>query len=177
MKTVGAVLLATVLAGCASLSEDARFGPVEQAVQQRTGAQTKWVRSEDEVSSVRGRVKELLAQPLSAESAVQIALLNNPGLQAAFNTLGIAEADWIAAQRLPNPGVSIGRLTRGSEVEWERSLHLNLMRLLTMPVRIDIEQRLFEQTRRELGLEDGPVDDGRMGDGPDAPDRDGEGRA
>lgn len=40
----------------------------------------------------------------------------------------------------------------------------------------------IEQTRRELGIEDGPahadpVDDGRMGDGPDAPDRDGEGRA
>jgi NADH-quinone oxidoreductase subunit J len=40
----------------------------------------------------------------------------------------------------------------------------------------------IEQTRRELGIEDGPVhgdpiDDGRMGDGPDAPDRDGEGRS
>jgi outer membrane protein TolC len=66
--------------------------------------------------------------------------------------LGIAEADWVAAQRLPNPGFSIGRLTRGSEVEWERSLHLNLARLLTMPMRADIEQRLFEQTRRELVL-------------------------
>lgn len=40
----------------------------------------------------------------------------------------------------------------------------------------------IENTRRELGLDEGPaqaepVDDGRMGDGPDAPDRDGEGRA
>jgi len=75
------------------------------------------------------------------------------GLQSAFNTLGLAEADWVAAQRLPNPGFSIGRLTQGSEVEWERSLHLNLARLLTMPMRADIEQRLFEQTRRELVLE------------------------
>ncbi|MDP2057832.1 MAG: TolC family protein, partial [Thiobacillus sp.] len=64
----------------------------------------------------------------------------------------IAEADWVAAQRLPNPGFSIGRLSRGSEVEWERSLHLNLARLLTMPMRADIEQRLFEQTRRTLTL-------------------------
>jgi outer membrane protein TolC len=37
-------------------------------------------------------------------------------------------------------------------VEWERSLHLNLARLLTMPMRADIEQRLFEQTRRTLTL-------------------------
>ncbi|HSJ82041.1 MAG TPA: TolC family protein, partial [Thiobacillus sp.] len=65
----------------------------------------------------------------------------------------IAEADRVAAQRLPNPGFSIGRMTRGSEVEWERSLHLNLARLLTMPMRIEIEQRLFEQTRQTLVLE------------------------
>ncbi|MCL5061433.1 MAG: TolC family protein [Candidatus Thermoplasmatota archaeon] len=112
-----------------------------------------WSRDAAARSQTQARIDALLAKPLSADDAVQIALLNNPGLQAAFNTLGIAEADWVAAQRLPNPGFSIGRLTRGSEVKWERSLQLNLARLLTMPMRADIEQRLFEQTRRALVLE------------------------
>jgi len=53
----------------------------------------------------------------------------------------------VAAQRLPT-GFSIGRLTQGSEVEWERSLHLNLARLLTMPMRTDIEQRLSSRPAR-----------------------------
>ncbi|MEW5966749.1 MAG: TolC family protein [Pseudomonadota bacterium] len=148
-----ALLSAALLGGCASFSEDGGFGAVETAAQTRLQKDVVWTRDAEARSAVEARVGALLAQPLTADAAVQIALLNNPGLQAAFNTLGIAEADWVAAQRLPNPGFSIGRMTRGSEVEWERSLHLNLAALLTMPMRAGIGQRQFEQTRRALVLE------------------------
>lgn len=146
-------LLSTVLlGGCASFSPDGGFDAVQTATQSRIQKDVVWTRDEAARNKVQSRVDAMLAQPLTADDAVQIALLNNPGLQAAFNTLGIAEADWVAAQRLPNPGFSIGRLTRGSEIEWERSLHFNLARLLTMPMRAAIEQRLFDQTRRTLTL-------------------------
>ena len=148
-----AVLSATLLGGCASFSQDGGFDAVQTATRAHIPQDVVWSRDDASRSQTRARIDALLDKPLTADDAVQIALLNNPGLQAAFNTLGIAEADWVAAQRLPNPGFSIGRLTRGSEVEWERSLHLNLARLLTMPMRADIEQRLFEQTRRERVLE------------------------
>ncbi|MDP3585125.1 MAG: TolC family protein [Thiobacillus sp.] len=148
-----AVLSATLLGGCASFSEDGGLDAIQSATRTHLQQDVVWTRDEASRSASQARVDALLAQPLSADDAVQIALLNNPGLQAAFNTLGIAEADWVAAQRLPNPGFSIGRSTRGSEVEWERSLHFNLAALLTMPMRADIEQRLFEQTRRALVLD------------------------
>ncbi|MDO9466324.1 MAG: TolC family protein [Thiobacillus sp.] len=148
-----AVLSAALLGGCASFSEDGGFGAIQSATQSRLQKDVAWSRDEAGRSASQARVDALLAQPLSADDAVQIALLNNPGLQAAFNTLGIAEADWVAAQRLPNPGFSIGRMTQGAEVEWERSLHFNLAALLTIPMRADIEQRLFEQTRRALVLD------------------------
>ncbi len=148
-----AVLSAALLGGCASFSEDGGFGAVETAAQTRLQKDVVWTRDDAARSAITQRVDALLAQPLSADDAVQIALLNNPGLQAAFNTLGIAEADWVAAQRLPNPGFLIGRMTRGSEIEWERSLHLNLAALLTLPMRADIGQRQFEQTRRALVLD------------------------
>lgn len=148
-----ALLSSLLLGGCASFSEDGGFGPIQEAARTHVQKDVIWARDDATRERVQKRVDALLENPLSADDAVQIALLNNPGLQAAFNTLGIAEADWIAAQRLPNPGLSIGRLTRGAEVEWERSLHFNLARLLTMPMRADIEQRLFEQTRRNLTLE------------------------
>ncbi|MCD6706159.1 MAG: TolC family protein [Thiobacillus sp.] len=146
-------LSAALLGGCASFSPDGGFDAVQSATRSHIEKDVVWARDDASRSQTRARVDALLEKPLSADDAVQIALLNNPGLQAAFNTLGIAEADRVAAGRLPNPGFSIGRLTRGSEVEWERSLHLNLARLLTMPMRADIEQRLFEQTRRGLVLE------------------------
>ena len=148
-----AVLSVALLGGCASFSPDGGFDAVQSAARSHLQKDVVWARDDASRSQTQARIDALLAQPLSADAAVQIALLNNPGLQAAFNTLGIAEADRVAAQRLPNPGFSIGRMTRGSEVEWERSLHLNLARLLTMPMRIEIEQRLFEQTRQTLVLE------------------------
>lgn len=148
-----AMLSTTLLGGCASFSQDGGFGPVETATQTHLQKTVVWTRDEAARSAVTQRVERLLAHPLTVDDAVQIALLNNPGLQAAFNTLGIAEADWVAAQRLPNPGVSLGRMTRGSEIEWERSLHFNLAMLLSMPMRAEIEQRLFEQTRHALVLD------------------------
>jgi len=148
-----ALLSATLLGGCAGFAPDGGFGAIETAAQTRLQKDVVWARDAEARSAIDARIDALLAQPLTADAAVQIALLNNPGLQAAFNTLGIAEADWVAARRLPNPGFSLGRLARGSEVEWERSLHFNLAMLLTLPMRADIEQRLFEQTRRGLVLD------------------------
>jgi outer membrane protein TolC len=147
------VLAAALLGGCASFSPDGGFDAIQSATRSHLQKDVVWSRDDADRAQAQARIDALLAQPLSADDAVQIALLNNPGLQAAFNTLGIAEADWVAARRLPNPGFSIGRLTRGSEVEWERSLHFNLARLLTMPMRAGVEKRLFEQTRRALVLD------------------------
>jgi outer membrane protein TolC len=147
------VLSAVLLGGCASFSRDGGLDAVQSATRSHIPQDVVWLRDDASRSEAQARIDALLEQPLSADDAVQIALLNNPGLQAAFNALAIAEADWVAARRLPNPGFSIGRLTQGSEVEWERSLHLDLARLLTMPLRADIEQRLFEQTRRERVLD------------------------
>ena len=80
-----AIVSAVFLAGCASLSEDDSFGRVEQAVAERGAGQSRWVRSAEEADSVNIRIKELLAKPLSAEDAVQIALLNNSGLQLRYD--------------------------------------------------------------------------------------------
>jgi outer membrane protein TolC len=148
-----ALLSATLLGGCASFSPDGGFDAIESATRSQIQKDVVWSRDDDTRKIAEARVDALLAQPLSVDDAVQIALLNNPGLQAALNTLGIAEADWVSAQRLPNLGFSIGRFTRSSEVEWEYGLHISLVRLLTMPMRADIEQRLFEQTRLDLSLE------------------------
>jgi predicted permease len=45
-----------------------------------------------------------VVEPLTIDDAVQLALLNNRGLQSAFADLGIAEAEIVQAGRLANPG-------------------------------------------------------------------------
>jgi len=152
MRRLAAVAL-VLLAGCKSLAPDAGFSAVEQAVQERTGAQAKWVRSEDEASSARARVKELLAQPLTPEAAVQVALLNNPGLQATYADVGIAEADLVQASRWRGPTFSFARLRRGDEIEYERSLFFDVLGLLTIPLSVRGEEARFEAARSRTAAE------------------------
>ena len=137
------------LAGCASLSPDAGFGPVEQAVRERTGMEARWQRSDDDVNTVQGRVKELLAKPLGPTEAVQIALLNNPGLQASYAEVGVAEADLVQASRWRGPTFSFARLRRGDEMEYERSVFFDVLGLITIPLSTRVESKRLEgaQTR------------------------------
>ena len=143
-KLTGAALVAATLSACATLSDDGGFASVERATREKIGKDVKWARTANERDSVARRVAELLARPLAADDAVQIALLNNRGLQADFAELGIAEADMVSASRLPNPGFSFKRNKRGDEIEIERGLHFNLVRLLTLPLAAKMEARRFE---------------------------------
>src|ERR671918_912157 len=142
------------LAGCASLSEDAGFSKVEQTVEERAGAETKWARSDEDASSIRGRVKELLAKPLGPTEAVQIALLNNPGLQAGYAEVGIAEADLVQASRWRGPTFSFGRLRRGGhETEIERGVFFDVLGLLTIPLSTRAGESRLQATQQRAAAE------------------------
>jgi outer membrane protein TolC len=142
-----------VLGGCATFSPDAGFSSVETAAREHLGKALLWARRDADADTIDRRVAELLANPLTVDDAVQVALLNNRGLQARFQDLGIAEAEFVQAGRLPNPGFSFGRLKRGDEREIERGLHVNLARLLALPMIGRLEARRFEQVRREVAAD------------------------
>jgi outer membrane protein TolC len=97
----GAALL---LSGCASFSPDGGFGSVEKTAQARLGKDVVWARTQADQERIEQRVDALLKKPLSVDDAVQVALLNNRGLQASFAELGITEAEVVQVGRLPNPG-------------------------------------------------------------------------
>ncbi len=140
-------LAASLLAGCASLSPDAGFDSVRQASQRLAGVEPVWPRDEASRREREAQVSQRLAEPLSMDAAVQVALLNNRHLQADFEELGIADAERVQALRWPNPGFSIGRSTKGDEVEIERGLHLNIGRLLTLPIVREVESRRFARAQ------------------------------
>ncbi|MCH8618722.1 TolC family protein [Undibacterium sp. TS12] len=152
-KLAALISLPLILGGCASFSADGGFSTVEQVAKERLGKEVTWQRSEKATDSAAQRVKELLASPLTVDDAVQIALLNNRGLQASFYELGISESDFVQAGRLANPGFSFSRTRQGSEIEIDRSLTFNIAHLLTMPLTRQMEQSRFEQTKREVTLQ------------------------
>lgn len=141
---VGAVLL---LGGCATFSQDGGFGTVETVAKDRLKKDVKWARSESDAESVQATVKNMLASPLSADDAVQIALINNRGLQATYAELGIAEADLVQAGRMTNPHFAYLRTRDGDERKLEWALTFPIIDLLTIPLRTKIEGRRFEEVK------------------------------
>jgi outer membrane protein TolC len=139
--------LVLLLGGCTTFSADGGIGSVSALTRQHTGQDVQRVTSAEEDSAARTKVRELLAAPLTPDTAVQIALLNNKELQASFADLGIAEADYVQAGRMRNPGFSFGRLGGGGDYEIDRAITFDLIGLLTIPARSQIERGRFEQAK------------------------------
>ncbi len=136
-----------LLAGCAQFSPDSGFGSVQQLTQERTGQQPVFLNKPADIDTAKTRVAELLKATLSADSAVQVALLNNRGLQASFAELGIAEADLVQAGRLRSPTLGFGRLAGGGIVEIDRAIIFDVLGLFTMPAATRLAQGRFEQAQ------------------------------
>ncbi len=157
LRLLSLALATGVLSGCTGFSPDGGFGPIEQIAHERLGKEVKWTRSDDDRRIVAGRVDELLGKPLSADDAVQLALLNNRGLQAGFHELGISEAELVRAGNLQNPRFSMFHASRreggGRDYKIEQTLTFNLFSLLTMPQAVGVSKRQFEQTQRAVSLQ------------------------
>src|SRR6266700_3715417 len=95
-----AVLLAILLSGCASFSPDGGMTVVANVAGESIGKDVVSFRTEDDAERAKGIVQGLLRRNLTVDTAVQIALLNNRGLQAAYNELALAEAD-LVGESLP----------------------------------------------------------------------------
>jgi outer membrane protein TolC len=153
MRLTAAAAAALVLAGCASFSPDGGAGKVSELTKERTGQNVTFQRTEADADSTGARVSELLQQPLTPDSAVELALLNNRGLQASFSELGIVEADRVRAGRLANPTFSFGRLSGGGVTEIDRSVLFNVLGLLTMPVASQVAKRQLEQAQHQAAFD------------------------
>ncbi len=124
-------LAAVLLAGCSSLTPEQNLTDVQQLTEGRTaGTSVTLQRNKREIDDA---VAESLKAPLTAESAVRIALLNNPGLHSALAQLDISDAQRVQAGRAPNPHVSIAEYAEGSKLEIERVLRFDVVGLLFLP--------------------------------------------
>ena len=100
-----AIASALLLSACKSLSPDGGMSTVAMVAGGGLNKNVVRISSAEDASLARSEVSRLLHAPLSADAAVQIALLNNTGLQAAYNRLGIAEA--VAVQIEPTASADL----------------------------------------------------------------------
>lgn len=103
IRVFGVGFVTLLVAGCANVPREAGFADVRQVVAERTGFEVQWNQGSDADTAVESRVKTMLQEELTAEQAVQIALLNNRKLQATYEDLMVAQADLVSAGLLRNP--------------------------------------------------------------------------
>jgi outer membrane protein TolC len=142
-----------LVAGCATFSPDGGMSAVSSVVRERTGASTRVVRTDEDAASARAFVVERLAAPLTPDAAVEIALVNNPRLQARYAELGIAEAELVQAGRLPNPRFSVSRLSSAGALEIERKFIVDVIGVVLMPLTLKLEQGRFAVTQTDAAIE------------------------
>jgi len=150
MSGLRAAALAALLAGCASVPEEAGFPDVEQAVAERIGARVEWDRGAPVDREAAAAVRSLLGRELEAASAVQVALLNNRRLQAGYAELGVAQADLVEAGLLRNPVFDLELRFSSDGTGLEGSVVQNFLDLFFLPLRKRIAGAAFERAKLEV---------------------------
>jgi outer membrane protein TolC len=144
--------LAIGLSGCASFSLDGGMTVVSDVASQTIKKDVVFVRSAEDAEATDRRVKRLLSRALTVDAAVQIALLNNKGLQAAYNELALAETELVGQSLPPNPTFSISRIAGDGASEIERQVVGDILALATLPFRSDIARDRFRQAQFKAAL-------------------------
>jgi len=147
---VGALAL---LGGCASTSPKDAFRDVARDVQTRSGHDVRWNQGGDDEKQIDRAIERLLAKDLTADAAVQIALLASPALRAKLEELSIAQADLVQAGLLKNPVFSVGRTA------WEMehiapnlfaTVEQDFLDILTLPLRKRVAATELEAAKLDV---------------------------
>jgi outer membrane protein TolC len=151
------ICLTITLSSCMSFSPDGGFASVQGVAEKRLDKKLVWAKTPEQKKLVQDEVQRLLSKPLSVDDAVQLALLNNRGLQAQYAELGLSEADLVSAGRIPNPHFSMLRAHKTEnglrDYKIEQAFVMNVFAFITMPQAIAIERRRFEQTQALVALQ------------------------
>ena len=150
---MAAAACALLLAGCATFSSDGGMDDVTRLAQERIGAPAAAVPAARDADAARARSDALLRAPLTADAAVEVALLRNPALRVRLGELGLAEADLVQAGRLRNPVFAYSNKRNADVTQIERTVLVNIAALVMMPLALEIEERRFAQARLATAAE------------------------
>lgn len=127
---------------------------VAKTVSARSGHEVRWNGGMKADREAAKAIDGLLARPLTADAAVQIALLGNASLQATLEELAISQAELVQAGLLKNPSFTIGRTAWESEhisPNLFGSVEQDFLDVLTMPLRKRVAATELEATKLEVG--------------------------
>lgn len=147
--TAAALLAASLATGCATVPREAGFPDVQRTVAERTGRQVHWNQGSASDAAVASQVQTMLGKELAVDEAVQVALLNNRGLQATYESLMISQADLVEAGLLRNPvfDAEIRFAEVNGHVGMELALVQDFIDILYIPLRKRLAEAAFEAAK------------------------------
>lgn len=150
----GAMSLATALSmgltACASQSTQRDYSAVRELTETRAGLRLPEHQTEADDEAPSADLRALIQQPLSAESAIRIALLNNHSLRAELRDLGIARGQLVQASVWPNLEFDAAMLLpekSGNAIDWELGVGIDLTTLILRGQRAGIGEAEVEAAR------------------------------
>ena len=150
MGYVGALLV--LVTGCATFDQRTGFSDVGAAVEARSGKRVVWNLGTELDTQVAEEVRSLLEDTLTADEAVQVALLNNRALQALYAELGVAQADLVQAGLLTNPVFdgAVFFLVAGGPVRADLSVAMSFLDIFYRPLRKRVAAARFEDAKLQV---------------------------
>jgi cobalt-zinc-cadmium efflux system outer membrane protein len=136
-------------AGCTSVPKDLGRSDVDLLVSDH-GRPTDSIPE----ASPAALIDLLTSDPLTAESAVRLALINNPELKAAYAELGVAAADVYKAGRIRNPVLSLAFLDSNVAGDLDQNtfgLVTSFTDLVTLSARKRLAAADFAAVKKEIG--------------------------
>lgn len=142
-----AVLAFVALSGCATVPSDLGRADVDSLLSER---------GQPVETNTQALLDKLTAAPLSSDSAVRIALMNNPRLQSTYATLGFGAADVYEASRIRNPifsGAVLDSNATGERDQIALGLVTSFTDLITLRARKRLSIGAFAALKQSVGAE------------------------
>src|SRR6266576_1586138 len=149
---VGAIVSVVAISGCSTLDLKSGFSEVSSTAQQRLGAALYWNNGTDLDREAADKLKANLGQKLTAEGAIQIALLNNRELQGVYADLGVAQADLVQAGLLRNPifDAVVTFPVSGGRPDFEFTAVMSFLDIFYLPLRKRVAASRFEEAKTRV---------------------------
>lgn len=133
-RTTSLGLFAVLAAGCATVHPERDVQTINAILEEHGSEPVVLDSREDPDAAVRA----WLAEPMTAERAVRVAILRSPRLEQEYARLGLARAEVLAAMQTGNPRVSAAWLTQegGGSSQLTLAVGVDLADLLLLPSRV-----------------------------------------
>lgn len=148
----GATVLALVLAGCTTFPASRGLDETRKLVADR-GGPVPPAQGPVDCADPNANAAALTAEPMTADTAVQVTLLCNAGLAAEYARLGISRADAFQAARVANPVLSAAALDsseHGAPPQIELGLVQSFTSLLLRGPRKRLAEGEFLRAQQQL---------------------------